>query len=210
MKITKYGHACFTVEDHGKLLVVDPGAFTEDLGAPENVAGIVITHEHFDHFDMNAIDALVGHNPGALVIAHGSITAQLGGTVAYESVDAGDELRVGPFGLKFYGGEHAVIHLSDPVIVNLGIMIDGRIYYPGDSFTIPDTPVEVLALPTSAPWLKVAEAMDFLRAIKPRIAFSTHDSLLSENGRKVTDTWLAGVANDINTAYVHAERPIEL
>ena len=58
MKLTKYEHACFTIEAEGKLVVVDPGAFTTDLGTPENVVAIVVTHEHPDHFDVNALGAL--------------------------------------------------------------------------------------------------------------------------------------------------------
>ena len=57
MKLTKYEHACFTLEKDGKMLVVDPGTFTTKLDPPENVVGIVITHEHSDHFDVNALSA---------------------------------------------------------------------------------------------------------------------------------------------------------
>ena len=40
MKLTKYEHACLTVEKDGKLLVVDPGAYTTDLPALESVIAI--------------------------------------------------------------------------------------------------------------------------------------------------------------------------
>ena len=51
MKLTKYEHACFSVEHDGMTLVVDPGNFTTDFIAPEGVIAVVITHEHSDHFD---------------------------------------------------------------------------------------------------------------------------------------------------------------
>ena len=48
MRITKYGHACVRIEQDGRVLVVDPGVWTE----PEAVTGadaVLITHEHADH-----------------------------------------------------------------------------------------------------------------------------------------------------------------
>ena len=65
MKITKYEHACFTVEKEGKLLVIDPGAFTTDLPVLENVVAVVVTHEHADHFNSASLDAIIAHSPDA-------------------------------------------------------------------------------------------------------------------------------------------------
>ena len=39
--------------------------------------------------------------------------------------------------------------------------------------------MEVLGLPTAAPWLKLSEAVDLLRAVRPRLAFPVHDAVLS-------------------------------
>ena len=56
MKLTKYEHACFTVEDtSGNVLVVDPGSFSKNFVVPNNVVGIVITHEHADHFNTDIL-----------------------------------------------------------------------------------------------------------------------------------------------------------
>lgn len=137
MKLTKYEHACFTIEKDGKLLVVDPGAFTTDLGSPENVVAIVVTHEHQDHFDVNALGALIAHNPNAVIVAHSDITRQLGDTLPTKNVDAGNTVTIEPFSLEFFGGEHAVIHPDFPAVANLGVMIDDSIFYPGDSFVNP-------------------------------------------------------------------------
>ena len=49
MKITKYEHACFVVEEDGESLIVDPGGWTTDLVIPDTVVGVIITHEHQDH-----------------------------------------------------------------------------------------------------------------------------------------------------------------
>jgi L-ascorbate metabolism protein UlaG (beta-lactamase superfamily) len=55
MKLTKYEHACFTVEKDDQVLVVDPGSFSSDFIAPAGVVAIVVTHEHGDNFDPEQI-----------------------------------------------------------------------------------------------------------------------------------------------------------
>jgi hypothetical protein len=67
-------------------------------------------------------------------------------------------------------------------------MVNGTLYYPGDSFTQPDREVEVLACPTSAPWLKISEVMDFVAAVKPRKCFATHNVHLSEIGHELNNS----------------------
>lgn len=204
MNITKYDHACFTVEHEGKLLIVDPGGWTKNLGAPENVVAVVVTHEHADHFDPAALGAIIAHNPEAKIIAHHDITQQFGSqneTLPYQTVTAGDTLDIGPFHLDFFGGTHATIHPDIPLIANLGVLINGKLYYPGDSFTLPEKAVDTLALPASAPWLKISESMDFLAAIKPRLVFPTHDAILSATGKNLIDRMLDPVAEKTGSKY---------
>lgn len=214
MKITKYEHACFTVEHEGKLLVVDPGAFTTNIGSPENVVGIVVTHEHADHFDPAALGALIAHNPDALVIAHKNITRQFGDhdeTLPYQSVAAGETFDVGPFHLEFFGGEHAVIHPDMPVVANLGVMINDAIFYPGDSFVNPGKPVRVLALPVGAPWLKIQEVIDYTRKVRPSIAFPTHDAVLSKNGKALPDRIVPHLTEHLGIIYQRIDTaPLEV
>lgn len=210
MLLTKYEHACFTLEKDGKLLVVDPGAYTTDLPALESVAAIVVTHEHADHFDVTALGAIIAHNPDARILAHESITRQLGDTLPHTSVVAGEGIEVGPFKLEFYGGDHAVIHPAIPGIVNLGVMIDGMVYYPGDSFTNPERPVDVLALPTAAPWMKMSEAFDFLTTIKPRLAFPTHDAISSDAGKQLADRMVPMFASNVGATYTRLTEPLEI
>lgn len=214
MKITKYEHACFTVEHQGKLLVVDPGAYTTDLAAPENVVAIVVTHEHADHFDVAALGAIIAHNPDAVVIAHGDITRQFGAnneTLPYKTVTSGDEVKVGPFDLRFFGGEHATIHPDIPQIANLGLLINDTIFYPGDSFVDPGVQVKVLALPVAAPWLKISESIDYLLAVKPSIVFPTHDAILSKAGKGLPDTMIPPFAEKVGATFKRIDdAPLEI
>ena len=68
MKLTKYEHACFTLETAGEVLVVDPGSFTDDFVVTDNIAAIVVTHEHADHFDPDKLAAIYAKNPNLSLI----------------------------------------------------------------------------------------------------------------------------------------------
>lgn len=213
MKLTKYEHACFTVEQDGKLLVVDPGVWTTDLGSPENVIAIVVSHEHPDHFDVNALGALIAHNPEAKIYAHENITRQFGEdgeTLPYESVDVGETVTIEPFTLDFFGGDHATIHPDMPIVPNLGIMINDKVFYPGDSFVNPEKAVDVLALPVAAPWMKISEALDYLLAVKPRLAFPTHDAVLSAVGKQLADNLAPTFAEKTGARYERLTEPLEI
>jgi L-ascorbate metabolism protein UlaG (beta-lactamase superfamily) len=73
-----------------------------------------------------------------------------------------------------------VIHPDIPVVPNTGYLIDhGAFYHPGDSFHVPEQRVDVLGLPTAAPWLKISEAIEFFRAVSPRVAVPIHQGLLA-------------------------------
>jgi L-ascorbate metabolism protein UlaG (beta-lactamase superfamily) len=211
MKLTKYEHACFTVEKDNRTIVVDPGAFSANFIVPTNVVAIVVTHEHMDHLDTAHLQAIIDKNPNVLIISHEAVTSVLT-EFTTKTVQPGETIRVEPFEFTFFGGEHALIHTSIPRIANIGVLIDGRIYYPGDSFIIPSVPVEILAVPTSAPWLKMGEVIDFLLAVHPHLAFSTHDALLSEHGIAVVDRLLGSAATTNNIEYkrLDSAHPIDI
>lgn len=210
MKLTKFEHACFTVEKDGQVLVVDPGAFTTDFVIPVGVVAIFITHEHPDHFDKSRLQAIVDKNPDAVILAHESITSQLSGFKT-QAVTANEGIKIGEFELEFFGGKHAMITPERPIVPNLGILINKRVYYPGDSFTIPETyTIDVLALPVGAPWLKISETVDFLQQVKPRLAFPTHDGVLSAFGKSLPDRMLPDVATTVGSTYQRLVEPIEI
>lgn len=186
MKFTKFEHACFALEKYGQVIVVDPGNFTSDFIIPSGVATIVITHEHSDHFDQPTIANIAQQNPGAVVIAHESITQKLSG-VSTKAVQAGDSIDIGGFRLEFFGGTHATIDPSLTPLSNLGVMINDSLYYPGDSFAAPNKPAKTLLLPIGAPWLKLSEAVAFAREVSPKLIIPTHDAVLSDIGKRLAD-----------------------
>lgn len=201
MKLTKYEHACFTVEHSGQVLVVDPGEWVTNLTPESNITAIVVSHEHFDHCNERLISDIFDKNPDVLIISHQNVLNKINLPINKSSVVAGDTLQVGTFNLSFFGGQHATIRPTLPPIDNLGVMINNLIYYPGDSFSLPDIAIDTLALPISAPWLKFSEVAEFLIAARPRFAFPTHDAILSDHGKNLLDTMVTAIATENGTTY---------
>lgn len=184
MEITKLEHACLVVRKDGAALVVDPGNYTRPVDVTGAV-GVVITHEHPDHVTPEQLRRVLDQNPGIPVMGPAGVAAALAESVPEVVVDVvtdGDVRTVGPFALTFHGTRHQLIHSTVPVVDNTGVMVDGRFFYPGDAYTDPGVPVEVLATPVGAPWLKVAEMMDYVAALRPGTTFPTHERTLSDAG----------------------------
>lgn len=209
MKLTKYEHACFTVEKDGQILVVDPGEYTTDFVAPEHIACVVITHQHADHFDSEHLADIFAKNDDVLVLGPADAIDK----VEIENkrvVEPGEKVTVGPFDLEFFGGVHALIHESIPRVQNIGVLINDLIYYPGDSLDTPDRAVDTLVVPAAAPWMKIGEGMDFLTAIRPRLALPTHDAIYSDAGRELADRLLGMTAESVGTEYQRLHESIEI
>lgn len=183
MRVTKFEHATLTLLEAGRTVVVDPGSLTTPLADLEELVGIVITHEHPDHWTPDHLDRLLKAYPGTPIYApEGVARAAAGYDVTV--VRLGDTVELDPFRLEFFGGRHAVIHESIPVIDNVGVLVNDDFYYPGDSYALPSgRSVRLLAAPLGAPWLKIGDAMDFVLAVAPRQAFGTHDMTLSRIGK---------------------------
>ncbi|MGX5656425.1 MBL fold metallo-hydrolase [Geodermatophilus nigrescens] len=182
MQLTKHGHACVVLEDDGRRLVVDPGAFT-DPAALDGATAVLVTHEHPDHFVGERLRAALDADPALEVWTNPSVAGQLeglGGRV--HAVGHGDAVTVAGFDVQVHGEWHAVIHPELPRVRNVGFLVAGRVFHPGDAFTVPDTPVPALLLPLHAPWSKTAEVVDYVRAVGAERAFAVHDGLLNDTG----------------------------
>lgn len=186
MKITKHGHACLELEVDGKKALIDPGFYTEDVSGLTDVVALVITHSHDDHCFETQVAGIAKSNPGIKIFGTSEVAAKLSGfdvTTVYH----GDFYQEQGFSFEFFGDMHQIIHESIPLIQNTGVMVNNQLYYPGDSYTTPEAPVEILACPTSAPWLKIGDVMDFVAAVKPKQSFATHNALLSDLGHDLNN-----------------------
>lgn len=180
MQITKYEHALLVVELAGSQLVIDPGSYSS-LPKLENVVAVTLSHVHDDHSFLPHVEKIIEQFPKAQLFGTQEVKEKLK-QYSVQSVFHGDHYEVGPFELDFFGDLHQVIHRTIPVVQNFGLMVNSSLYYPGDSYTLPDQRVEVLACPSSAPWLRISDVIDFLQEVKPEKCFPTHNVLLSEQG----------------------------
>ena len=151
MRLTKFEHAGLLLEQDGRKLFIDPGSFTSPLTDTANAVAIVITHEHPDHWTPEQLNRVLELSPDATIYAPEGVAAA---ATDFEItvVHPGDTVEVEPFALRFFGGRHAVIHESIPVVDNVGVLVNDDFYYPGDSYAEPGRPVKLLAAPVGAPY----------------------------------------------------------
>lgn len=205
MRITKLEHAALLVEDGGRTLVVDPGSLTTAIVEAAGVEAVVVTHEHADHWTPEQLTRLLERAPGIPVFGPPGVAAAAEG-FDVTVVRPGDAVQAGPFALRFFGGVHEPIHPSLPLVDNVGVLVNETLYYPGDSYAVPEgVEVDVLAAPASGPWLRVGDAMDFILAVRPRRAFPTHDMLLSRIGKGIQYPRLQGATEQGGGEFVPLE-----
>jgi L-ascorbate metabolism protein UlaG (beta-lactamase superfamily) len=182
MLLTKFGHACVRLEKDGARLVIDPGIWAgPDVFAEASV--VLITHEHVDHLDDEAVRAALTADADLRLWASETVASQFAefsGRV--QAVRHGDTFDAAGFDVHVYGSEHAVVDTAIPVVPNTGFAIDGEIFHPGDSFTVPEDKIPTLLLPVSAPWLKFSDIAGYIRAYAPERGYWIHDALLNGKG----------------------------
>ena len=181
MQITHYGHSCLLLDTGAARLLVDPGGWSAGFDDLTGLDAVLVTHQHPDHLDPERLAPLLRANPDARLIADAGSAEQLSG-IDHEVAGPGATLYLAGARVEVLGGEHAVIHSEIPVIPNNAYLVDGTHLHPGDAFTEPSAPVDVLFLPTAAPWLKLADAVAYLRAVAPRAAVPIHEALLAKPG----------------------------
>ena len=195
MQLTHFGHSCLLAsfpdgsQPGGATTVLfDPGNFSHGFEGITGLSAILITHQHADHADTERLPALLEANPQAALYADPQTAAQLG--APWQPVRAGDSLSVGHLTVRGVGGLHAVIHPEMPVVDNISYLVgDGehpaKLMHPGDALFVPGEPVEVLATPAAAPWMRVSEAVEFLRAVNPTHAVPIHQAIIEPFARPI-------------------------
>lgn len=191
VKLTKKSHACVRLEKDGLTLVIDPGVFSEE-DAAIGADAVLVTHEHPDHFEEGRLRAALESNPAAEIWTLRSVADKLSGAFPgrVHTVGHGDTFTAAGFDVEVHGELHAVIHPDIPRITNVGYLVDGSLFHPGDALTVPGRSVETLMLPVHAPWNKISEVIDYAREVKPRRTFDIHDALLTDLARPLYDGML--------------------
>jgi L-ascorbate metabolism protein UlaG (beta-lactamase superfamily) len=206
MQLTKLGHACVRLDKDGGRLVIDPGIWS----GPDALSGadaVLVTHEHPDHLDAEAIRAAMTGQPGLELWANPSVAAQFAGFGSrVHEVGHGDAFTAAGFGVHVYGSEHALVMPGIPIIPNTGFAVEGTIFHPGDSFTVPEDAVPVLLLPVSAPWLKFADTAAYAGEVAPaRGGYAIHDAILSPQGTGLVSNLLKALSRPDGARFTRLE-----
>ena len=200
VKIHALMHASICIEYDGKTIYVDPcsnlGGRTVDYATMPQGDVIIITHEHFDHFDTAAIRLLTIDRPQLImhprcVELYGSGKAmkngdkqQLPGIGSLEAVPAYNTTE-GHQQFHPQGRDNGYI-----------LTLDGlRIYIAGDAEDIPEMEdlkdIDIAFLPCNQPYTMTLE--QFIRAAKmvhPKVLFPYH---YGETDVSVIPTLLPGI-----------------
>lgn len=182
LEITFLGHASLVMAFGGKTIQVDPYGEVADYGALPKADLVLVTHEHFDHLDPQALKAIlkpdtavVGSRscaaklPGAVIMANGDKKIVLG--LAIEAVPAYNIVHKrpgdGPFHPRGQGNGY---------VVTFG---DKRVYIAGDTENTPEmkalTGIDVAFLPMNLPYtMSPDQVADAARAFRPRILYPYH------------------------------------
>jgi L-ascorbate metabolism protein UlaG (beta-lactamase superfamily) len=173
MKITKLEHSCLLVEmpePVSRTVLFDPGSLSEpfiDIDSLEFLDDIFITHSHPDHFHPPLLKKLVAKFPDVRITS----TREVVNKLKEDGIAASHEE---PDGVVFFDSKHEkVLPLFKPP-EQLGFHYLDMLSHPGDSHSFNET-MPILALPVSAPWGAMVNAVKLALELKPQYVLPIHD-----------------------------------
>lgn len=204
MKITKLSHSCLLVEmpaPMNRTVLFDPGLFSRDMVAAAELAyldDIVITHEHFDHFDLPMVQELLALFPAARVLAPQPVVRQL--------ADVGIQARSEPAdGLAVFAAPHESLAPLGEAPEAIGVHYLGALTHPGDCHSFSESKV-ILALPVTAPWGSTTRAVELALTLKPKYVIPIHDWMWKDEWR---ERMYDGLAKRFQADGIEFIRPVD-
>ena len=120
---------------------------------------------------------------------------ELGWITTLEAV-TGTTLRIGTLPVQVAGNRHAEVHPTLPGPANRAYLIDGRVLVTGDEHPVPPDRLTALVTPVDAPWLRVADLIRYVRALRPKLVVGIHDGLLNADGLAVARHVIESLRNE--------------
>lgn len=181
MKISKYLHSCLVFELNGYKLLFDPGkfSFAEGLIKPEmfaDVNGIIITHLHPDHLDVDVLKQILAIN-NAPVYTNAQVAQILTKEAIPHTVWEDGTYNVGPFKLQAITVKHELI-LDNPLPQMTGFIINDKVLHPVDSMEeslLQYKGIELLIMVTMAPFTNELRITHFADRLEPKQILPVHD-----------------------------------
>src|ERR1700683_4679511 len=206
MRLNQLGPSRLRLEKGGATLGIDPGRWSEAADALSGASAVLVTHEHPDHLDADAVRAALAGDPALELWTNASVAGQFRDFGArVRAVAHGDTFSAAGFDVHVYGHDHAQVYREIPIVINTGFAVDGEVFHPGDSLTVPEDRVPTLLLPLAAPWLKAGEMIDYAREVAPQRAYAIHDAILNANGLGLMERMMQLAAQSSGAAFSRLE-----
>ena len=182
LKITFIGHGTLMFAFGGKVIHVDPWTKLADYSKMPKADVILITHEHRDHLDVKALEALRTEKTAVILpeICAGSI--EDGMVMHNGDVDIVEGLKieaVPAYNMVHMRSEGRPFHpkgVGNGYVITFG---DKRVYVAGDTENTPEMKnlknIHVAFLPMNLPYTMTPEMVtDAAKAIKPKVLYPYH------------------------------------
>jgi L-ascorbate metabolism protein UlaG (beta-lactamase superfamily) len=179
LQITFLGHASLRMDFHGRHVYIDPYTEVADFTKMPKADIILFTHEHGDHFDLQALSELKGEN--TLVVMPEICAAKYGEGIIMKNEDVKIIQGLKIEGVPAYnivhkrasGFPYHLRGIGNGYIITFG---DKRVYVAGDTEKIPEmnelSDIDVAFLPVALPDAMTVEmAADAVKVMKPRIVY---------------------------------------
>jgi len=183
MQITKIGHCCLFIKEQGLTVLTDPGTFSDGQNSVTGIDLILITHEHQDHLHIDSLKQVLKNNPQAVIATNTAVGKLLDAEkIPHQILEHGQNQNFKEVLIEGFGTAHADIYEGIVPVQNTGYFINNKFFYPGDAFTNPGKPVEILAIPVAGPWMHIRESINYGKTLKPKFVFPVHDGFFNQYG----------------------------
>lgn len=182
LKITFLGHASLLFHFNDKNIYIDPFGEVADFSLLPKADIILFTHEHRDHFDLNALETLHTDNTLVVLTEACAIKYKEGIIMRNEDVKIIQGLKIE--GVPAYnivhkrssGYPYHLKGIGNGYIVTFG---DKRVYIAGDTEKIPEmkelSEIDIAFLPVNVPYTMTVEmAADAAKVIRPKVFYPYH------------------------------------
>lgn len=182
LTITFIGHGTLMFGFDGKVIHVDPVGREADYSTMPEADLVLVTHEHGDHLDPDAIAAI--RTEGTVVVYSRSCEGRVEGAVVLQNGETRTEHGIGIEAVPAYN----LVHMRSsgqpyhPKGNGNGYVItlaDTRVYVAGDTENTPEMAalddIDIAFLPMNLPYTMTPEMVaEAVRTFRPRVLYPYH------------------------------------